>query len=119
MFPGFYNMFLGLPEEWRETILHYLLEDLEEIKNWFSTQRRLSFRGSSVLIVFESDRNVLHSCATDANVRRSRILQVKLIDFVHVWETDKLDTNYLEGVTNLGRYFTSLLEIFRNSSKFI
>lgn len=72
------------------------------------------FRGSSVLIVFEGDAQ-LHGRYIDQDEskhRSSNLLQVKLIDFVHVWESSAVDINYLEGITSLIGYLSSLSTLF-------
>ena len=113
---GFYDIFAGLDGNYRGQVLGYILEDLKEIADWFSTQQLLQFRGSSLLIVFESDKDRLTSLLSEPTSCRSNIVQVKMIDFVHVWESPILDCNYIDGLNSVIHYFTSLTHLFSNSS---
>ena len=146
-------MFAGVADQYRGRVIDYILCKLREIAQWFSTQQKLQFRGSSILIVFESDKQALVSClgdgtlspssnsvdgsnpctsnccdaeisedksrnsfSTNGSVDLSKLLQVKMIDFVHVSECNALDLNYLEGLTSVIKYFTDLSSLFISAS---
>ncbi|XP_067933554.1 inositol polyphosphate multikinase-like [Watersipora subatra] len=112
---GLYEIFAGVVAGARSVLLELILADLQEFADWFASQRTLSFRGSGVLIAFETDEQKLNSCLQHGKSAFRDMLQVKLIDFVHVWETDSLDSNYIEGLSSVIKYFTALSELFNIS----
>ncbi|OQR68753.1 inositol polyphosphate multikinase-like [Tropilaelaps mercedesae] len=67
-----------------------IIDDLERIHRWFLGQKRFSFFGSSVLIVYEA--------------KRCRAL-AKMIDFAHVHELKRADEDFIYGLENLIKHF--------------
>lgn len=117
MLSGLYDIFAGLPDNSRNVVLQCIIKDLEEVREMFLHQNQLMFRGSSVLIAFEADKEALASSICNIECDQSRTLQVKLIDFVHVWETNESDSNYIEGITSLMQYLKTLTQLFIKSFK--
>lgn len=113
---GLHAIFNILPPNAKESITQFIMDDLQEIARWFGSQSILSFHGSSVLIVFEGDRATLDSNVETNHNRHPSLLQVKMIDFAHVFQTRASDDNYLEGLNSLISYFQSLSHIFRSTS---
>lgn len=66
----------------------------QQIIAWFETQRRYAIYSSSVLLVFEGD----HAHAGDT------VVDARMIDFTHVFDTSERDDNYLDGVRSLTDY---------------
>jgi len=97
-----------LPEHVNNAIAEYLsgtshplavvdefLQRLRSIANWFERQRRFHFYSSSLLLIYESDE------------KRGPKIDVRMIDFSHVFNDTTLDTNYMFGITNLIKHFDS------------
>lgn len=95
------------------------MNKLSSVSEWFSTQSYLSFHGSSLLIVFEGEPNYLMKNLTVTTESRQlqKLVKVKMIDFVHVWESSSIDKNYLEGLRSLETYFSKLLDIFKAENR--
>lgn len=108
---GFYYIFAGLPGAARETILEHIRNDLVKLRNWFSYQTQLPFHGSSVLIVFETDKRLLTCCIDDCALC-NKVVQVKLIDFTFIRENNAIDRNVLDVIEKLLEHFTSVSALF-------
>lgn len=90
-----FRTFLGMTRDQpgSPALLLELLAQLEQIQQWFETQRLFAFYSSSLLIVYESQ--------PDRSSGRAVHCVVKMIDFAHVFPTLECDTNYLFGICNL------------------
>jgi hypothetical protein len=78
------------------------LKRLQSIAKWFEIQRRFHFYSSSLLLIYESDPK----CAP--------IVDVRMIDFSHVFNDPTLDTNYVSAIK--WKIFSDDLKIWYGSS---
>lgn len=118
LFLGFYDIFQSLPGKARQIYFSLIIERLQAIHDWFVQQSCLAFYGSSVLIVYEGSAEYLQSIAHQHDTvsltqELGNLLQVRMIDFVHVWETDQRDENYIQGVDSLINYIHQLSILYK------
>ena len=105
------------------------LQRLRSIESWFTSQSSLRFIASSLLFVYTtacqatplaSRPSTNHSAAVPASSsqsgdcswsesRWSGCVDVRMIDFTHVFETTTHDDNYLTGLRSLISYMSQLL----------
>lgn len=78
------------------------IAQLQQLEQWFQTQREFFFYSSSVLIVYEGDAE----SAEEARVT------IKLVDFAHTFASDgRKDTNFVAGITALIDGLTNVLTL--------
>lgn len=78
------------------------IAQLQQLEQWFQTQREFFFYSSSVLIVYEGDAE----SAEEARVT------IKLVDFAHTFASDgRKDTNFVGGITALIDGLTNVLTL--------
>ncbi|KAL5018443.1 hypothetical protein ScPMuIL_004165 [Solemya velum] len=120
--------FFGLDHHLRKDVIKALLEKLQLIQDWFDTQTELAFYASSLLVVYEgevqnasrhgttmngpesSDLLKTKSDGTEVNSDHP-LVDVRMIDFTHVFKSETKDENYLFGLRNLIRYLNELLQL--------
>ncbi|CAH1794290.1 unnamed protein product [Owenia fusiformis] len=110
----------------RKDVIRHVLCKLQEIEHWFNIQTELMFFAMSILIVFEGDiqleekseNNQSYNSADSNHVGcvngYSSIddeVEVKLIDFAHVFKTDKKDMNFLAGLYGIQMHLKMLLKM--------
>ncbi len=103
------------------------VKKIKKVKDWFEKQTQLAFFASSLLIVYEGnpdhakqtnnnvqtkpteDNGKEHS-ATSSNSRTdpASLVDVRMIDFAHVFPAESKDENYLYGLNNLIKYLEEL-----------
>ena len=92
---------------------------LENIREWFRTQKTFHFYSSSLIMVYEAD---LEKCLDSLNqqdlLNISGRVRVKLVDFAHLFPAHGLiDTNCLNGITKIIENLNMLLNkdyVFKN-----
>lgn len=78
------------------------IAQLQQLEQWFQTQREFFFYSSSVLIIYEGDAET----AEEARVT------IKLVDFAHTFPSDgRKDTNFVAGITALIDGLTNVLTL--------
>ena len=91
--------FFGAPEYDHRAIVRAVLERLVTLEEVMSKQHQFTFIASSLLIVY------------DGAVRSTRpSVDVRLVDFAHVFPTSTSDENFLFGLRNCIEYLNMLLE---------
>lgn len=83
LFPALDNFFSH--SSCKQAVLKNLLGKLESVSEWMSHQRSYVFYASSLLIVYEG-------------AFRCDQVEVKMIDFAHVFPSFELDSNYIFGL---------------------
>jgi len=86
-------------------LIPQIVANLKEILSWFEVNTKLSFFGTSILIVFNGDE------VTGADIDE---VNVKIIDFAHVCEITepgKRDDGYIFGLQNLIQYCEKSLPV--------
>lgn len=80
------------------------IKKFQSIQEWFEKQKTYHFYSSSVIVVYDADSPV------DTDSTQTNPVRIKLADFAHVFPADnKLDENYLYGLTNLVEHLKMLL----------
>ena len=78
------------------------IAQLQQLEQWFQSQREFFFYSSSVLIIYEGDAET----AEEARVT------IKLVDFAHTFPSDgRKDTNFVAGITALIDGLTNVLTL--------
>lgn len=78
------------------------IAQLQQLEQWFQTQREFFFYSSSVLIIYEGDAE----SAEQAKV------SIKLVDFAHTFPSDdRKDTNFVGGINALIDGLTNVLSL--------
>ena len=94
----------------RKDVAQAFVNSLLPIKQWFESQAELCFYASSLLLVYEAyntedqQTNSVNRAASKENCQESDIaplVDVRMIDFAHVFPTTKRDDNYLIGLNKL------------------
>lgn len=81
------------------------VEKLKKIQSLFESQRSFHFFASSLLFVYDAEA-VQNNIDTE---ELSNLVNLKMIDFAHVWPADgEIDNNYLRGVNSLIQLFSSV-----------
>lgn len=113
MFVGFHQFLGSIQLEMTFNILGQLLANLVDIKAWFTTQRLFRFIASSILIVYEANnskkfgkhQNFHQQSETVENMHqlspKNLLVDAKIIDTAHVFQSTDVDSNYLFGLENL------------------
>ncbi|XP_041363844.1 inositol polyphosphate multikinase-like [Gigantopelta aegis] len=121
--------FFGLKQRLRKDAICALIKKINDIEKWFSSQTSFAFYASSLLIIYDSpspgecgskhtdsttghnDRiceNHTDRLETDAELA---LVDVRIIDFAHVFPSSKIDENVLFGIRSLLRYLDQLLQM--------
>ena len=78
------------------------IAQLQQLEQWFQTQREFFFYSSSVLIIYEGDAE---------SAEQARVA-IKLVDFAHTFPSDgRKDTNFVAGITALIDGLTNVLTL--------
>ena len=96
-------------------LVQFFLRQLKLIESWFISQRSYHFIASSLLFVYDvtAVSHQTHSSEldqSDDSNHSSRLADLKMIDFTHVFPATDLDSNYLFGLRSLIAYLTRLEE---------
>ena len=83
----------------RKDIIKQILQKLKPIERWFRTQKILHFISSSILLIYEAGSSSTESCKDCGS--KADLVDVRMIDFVHVFPRNKTDRKYLHGLENL------------------
>lgn len=102
------------------------VQQIKKIKDWFDKQTQFAFFASSLLIVYEgkpdqttqTNNNVQtkptenngkeHSSSSDSRSDPASLVDVRMIDFAHVFPAEAKDENYLYGLNNLIKYLEKM-----------
>nr|KAG5692684.1 hypothetical protein BaRGS_028484 [Batillaria attramentaria] len=103
----------------RKDVVKALLVKLRRLEAWFLTQKQLAFYASSILIVYNKGRVPVaggpstgradgepRTCADD-----HPLVELRMIDFAHVFPGTGIDQNYLFGLQKLISYLEQLLDM--------
>jgi hypothetical protein len=94
----------------KKAILTSIITKLKDIEQWFLKQRLLSFRSSSVLIIYEGENGMNKDCdKSPSTVDKYLQTEVKMIDFCHVFHSSECDLNYQQGISSFTSYFEKCL----------
>ena len=78
------------------------IAQLQQLEQWFQSQREFFFYSSSVLIIYEGDAE---------SAEQARVT-IKLVDFAHTFPSDgRKDTNFVEGINALIDGLTNVLSL--------
>ncbi len=78
------------------------IAQLQQLEQWFQTQREFFFYSSSVLIIYEGDAE---------SPEQARVT-IKLVDFAHTFASDgRKDNNFVAGITALIDGLTNVLTL--------
>jgi len=93
---------------YRPALINAFLRRLNQIESWFSTQNSYTFFASSLFLVYDAD--ICDRETTEMNDEEiDRFVDVRMIDFTHVFPASTVDTNYLTGLRSLISYFIRLM----------
>ena len=95
------DRFLGSGDQLRREVVPQFLQKLRGVEHWFTSQNQLSFYASELLMVYEGYKETELS---NGRYQNSQV-DVRMIDFPHVFPTHRQDDNYLYGLKRLINHF--------------
>ena len=100
---------------YKREIIRAMIVKLKQVRDWFEIQMTYHFYATSLLFIYEGQPiDMHHNCESGSNSSNDRsvdLVDVRLIDFTHVYAAHgRRDDNYLTGVTKLLYQFEAALE---------
>ncbi|CAL4113085.1 unnamed protein product [Meganyctiphanes norvegica] len=109
----------GISVYYGEILTEAILGDLQDILQWFNSQRTYKLRSSSILITYDAQTLLAQDDNSKTSSERKVKVFVKLIDFAHVFLADEeADDNYIFGLNNLITFYTEELQRIKQKTKF-
>ncbi|TRY55869.1 hypothetical protein DNTS_029120 [Danionella cerebrum] len=94
-------------QDLRRRTISLIIEKIQNILHWFLSQSQLHFYASSLLLVYEGaytpdhhERSLNSTCGSTGEMEEEAV-EVKMIDFAHVFPSDCADEGYIYGLRSL------------------
>lgn len=123
------GLFFKQGKHYRKDCIQAVIDKLKKIEAWFLKQKKYAFYASSLLIVYDASIDTSNghdeedialckqsdnttSCLDYSHGNKPRsYVDVRMIDFTHVFPSDEPDDNYIFGLQNLIKHLESLMEL--------